>query len=182
MVNLVGLALFGVLFLGILAIISNVGEDSINNIQDQMFLSNCPLPIYAGVANLNTINGFAINYTVTYSASNNTGTYFECQASGGLFGVNTVIKDYGATLFDFIPYGWLGYIADFLTSLFQRLYAVFTLLSFFIAPTNFNILGYTLDDLSGIPLMVVIMVYGISYIFIGSWLYKTVSPFSGSGA
>lgn len=146
-----------------------------------MFLSNCPLPIYAGVATLNDIDGFAVNYTVAYSDTNNTGTFFECSASGGVFGANTVIKDYGATLFDFIPYGWLGYIADFLTTVFQRVYAIFTLISFFVAPLNFSIFGYTIADLAGIPLMIVISVYAMCYIFVGAMVYKILSPFSGVG-
>lgn len=146
-----------------------------------MYLMNCPLPVYQGnVTNLN-IDGFSVTYNVTYSSSNSTGSLFECYTTGNLFGVNEIVKDYGATAFGAIPYGWLGYTADSLTILFQRVQALFTLISFFISPTNFNILGYTIADISGIALMFVIAIYALCYISVGAWLYKTFSPFSGVG-
>ena len=164
----------------VLAIVSNTSEDSINNIEDQMFLANCPLPIFDQVATANDIVGFAVNYTVTFGNGTDTdGSFFECTAEDGLFGVSVTVKEYGATLFSAIPIGWLGYLADSITVLFERLYAVFTLITYFVTPANFNILGYGLADVDGIALMLIIGIYALCYIAVGVWIYKTVSPFSG---
>jgi len=182
--NLIAIGIFGILFLIVLAIISNVSAESIVNIQDQMYLSQCPLPIYDGTVTLNSIDGYVLNYTVTYSSSvNGTGTFFECSLdllSTPHFNANSQSKEYGATLFGFIPIGWIGFISDSLTVLGQRIYAVGTLVSFFVAPTNFNILGYTLNDLIGIALFIVVALYGLCYVAIGAMLYKIFYPFSGA--
>lgn len=153
-----------------------------------MFTMNCPLPIYDATATLGNpvYIGFTLNYTLTYGTGGNnaTGTYFQCYVdplSNPEYQVNLQNKNYGETLFGFIPYGWLGYLADTLTVLGQRITALFTLISFFISPTNFNILGYTIADISGIALMFVIAIYALCYISVGAWLYKTFSPFSGVG-
>lgn len=176
------MGMFAIIFLAILGFVSNSSEASQNNIADQMFLMNCPLPIYDGVATLNSIEGFALNYTVSYgNGTVNDGTRFECNASNGLFGANTVIIPYGETLFDFIPYGFLGYLSDSITTLFQRVQAMFTLVSYFVTPSNFNILGYTLADLGGFALLIIVILYAVCYIFIGIMLYKVISPFSGVG-
>jgi hypothetical protein len=184
--------MIGVVFLMLLGLVSNSSDASIVKIEDQMFLINCPLPIYDGVATLVSIDGFALNYTVVYgsgavdgggSAQNFNGTFFECQLdllSTPHFNANTIIKEYGATtLFGTVPYGWLGYVADFFTSVFQSLQAVFTLISFFVTPSGFNIAGFTIDDLSGQALLIVIMIYGFCYVTIGIMLYKVLSPFGG---
>lgn len=180
------------MFLAVLGIVSNSSAESIDVIQGQMFIMNCPLPIYNGVATLDPIapfNGFALNYTVTSNPDITTdfnGTKFECTydplSAPPHLGANTVIYNYGATtFFGTIPYGWLGYLSDTLGNIFGRLQAMFTLISFFVAPTNFNILGYSLTDLGGFALMFVIAIYAFCYIAIGAFLYKTLSPFSGVG-
>lgn len=181
MVSLTHLGMIGVIFLILLGFVSNSSDASIDKIENQMFLMNCPLPIYDGVATLNSIEGFALNYTVTYgNGTTNTGTMFECSIQdGNLFNANTIIKEYGATLFDFIPYGWLGFVADFLTGVFQQLQALFTLISYFVTPTGFNIAGFTIDDLSGQALLLIILIYGFCYTVIGTMLYKVLSPFGG---
>ena len=181
--NLIGLGVFGVIFLMLLAVVSNTSATSLQNIQDQMYLMNCPLPIYNGVATLTSIDGFALNYTIAYNNTvDSNGTFFRCSLdllSNPHFNASAEIKEYGYTLFSAIPIGWLGYVADSLTVLWQRIYAFFTLVSFFVTPTNFNILGYTIADLAGIALMIVIGIYGLCYLFIGAMLYKLFSPFSG---
>lgn len=165
-----------------LAFISNTSAESIDNIEEQMYLMNCPLPIYDGIATLDSIDGYAVNYTVSYgNGTNNEGTRFICSIDSitDNFSASAEIIPYGETLFDFIPYGWLGYLSDTITQIFARLQAMFTLISFFVAPTNFNILGYTLEDITGIALAVVIGIYGVAYTFIGAMMYKILSPFSG---
>lgn len=183
--NLISFGIFGVLFLIILSIVSNSSTESLRNIEEQVFLINCPLPIYDGIAVLNSINGYSINYTVTHgNTTEGDGTLFICSIDSitGAFTASTVIKPYGsASFFDVIPIGWLGYVADTITSAFDSVYHVFVLLSFFITPTNFNILGFTLDDLTGQALFMVIAIYGLCYIAIGILIYKVVSPFSGAG-
>lgn len=174
------------MFLIFLGIVSNSSSDSLDNIEEQIFLINCPMPIFNGIAILNSIDGYSVNYTVSYNVLNGTsteGTKFICSIDSitQAFTASTSIEPYGASLFDTIPFGWLGYLADFMTSIFQTLQAVFTLISFFVTPTNFNILGFTLNDLSGIPLFSIIALYALCYISIGLMLYKLISPFSGVG-
>lgn len=86
MVSLIYLALFGMFMLIIMSIVSNSGETSIVNIENQLFLFNCPSPIFNGVVNATdpgtTIEGFAVVWdsdAVIYSSGNNaTGTFFNC--------------------------------------------------------------------------------------------------------
>lgn len=188
--NLITWFLIGLFILIIMAIVSNSGYDSINRIELQMFLINCPSPIYHGVAtNLNT-DGLTVNYTLTqtnYSGHGSfNGTYFQCyDGNAGIPGlepaptVTAVIKEYGATAFDTIPFGWLGYIADYLTHVFQKLQAFVVLLGYFATPANFSILGYGLDDLSGLSLMLIVGIYVFAYIPIFLFAYKAISPFVG---
>lgn len=174
------------MFLIVLAILSNSGEESQANIQRQMFLMNCPMPIYNGdITNLDIL-GFSVNYTVTYydSLSDFNGTFFQCSYTPNPdpdldLEVNAISKPYDSTLFSVIPIGWYGYLADFFVALFARLEAMFVLVGFFVTPTNFNILGFTIEDLSSYALMLVIGIYGLCYLAIGAMMYKILSPFSG---
>ena len=171
--NLIVWFIIGVLTLMVMGVISNSGHTSAENFQDQMYLMNCPLPIYDGVATLQSVDDFSLNYTVAYGsgassggvAQNFNGTYFECSVTNHLNGGNTIIKEYGATtLFGTIPYGYLGYIADWITAQFQHIQAFFTMVAFLLTPVNFDVFGYTISDLSGVALMVVIGVYILAYI------------------
>lgn len=156
----------------IMGIVSNSGATSSANMQDQIFFMNCPFPIYDGIASLTDIDDFSVSYTVAYgNGTSNDGTFFECTVDGShLKGANTIIKEYGATFFDTIPYGWLGYIADYISVGLQHLQAFFTLVAFMITPVNFDVLGYTIADLSGIALMFVIGIYIFCYVGIGAFL------------
>lgn len=196
MVDFIHLGILSIVFLMILAIVSNVNQTSINNIEDQIFLMNCPLPIYEGVASGNpvtltpiNITGFSVEYFILHnrdingnSTSNDqdkVGTEFDCNANNGLFGASVTTRQYGITLFNFIPYGFVGYLADWLSHTFENLSALFVLISYFISPLNFNILNITIADLSGIALFFVIGIYAFCYVSIGIMLYKVLSPFSG---
>jgi|SRR6185436_4491673 len=187
--NLIAIGVFCIILLAILGLVSNTSETGLNAITSQMVLSQCPLPTYDATATIDPVHpyiGFQLNYTLTYGTggSNATGSYFKCYidlTSNPEYQINIQDKDYGATLFGFIPYGWLGYIADFLTTLWQRAVAVLTMIGYVVSPTGFNIFGYTISDLVGLVLMLVVLVYIICYIFIGILVYKIISPFAGLG-
>lgn len=189
MVDFIHLGILSIIFLMILAIVSNISQASLDNIQDQIFLMNCPLPIYEGIARNVTITGFAITFDIEHNIdiNNNSttndqdkvGTEFDCSAEDGLYGVNVGARQYGITLFSFIPYGQIGYLSDWLSHTFENLGALFNLISLFISPLGFNILGITISDLSGFALLMVIGIYAFCYVCIGVMLYKVLSPFSG---
>jgi hypothetical protein len=188
-VNLIVWFLIGLFILIIMAVVSNSGSSSIDRIELQIFLINCPAPIYHGVATDLNINGLSVNYTITqtnYSGTSSfNGTYFDCyDANAGISDtpaptVTAVIKEYGATAFDTIPFGWLGYLADYLTHGFQQGQALVTLLFYFATPANFSVLGFDLNDLSGIPLFIIISLYVFAYVPIALFAYKSISPFVG---
>lgn len=189
MVDFIHLGILSIVFLMILAIVSNTSQSALVEIEDEIYLMNCPLPIYEGVATNVAISGFAVLYDIEHNKDINgntttndaekVGTEFDCNADGGLFGVSTTIRQYGVTLFDFIPYGFVGFLSDWFSHTFENGGALFRLISFFISPLNFNILGITIADLSGMALLMVIGIYAFCYICIGVMLYKVLSPFSG---
>lgn len=189
MVDLIHLGMFSIVLLSMLGFVSNTSSDAIDLIQGQMFLMNCPFPIYNGVATLVEIDGFALNYTVVYHNDIKTdfnGTAFECTydplSAPPHIGANTHIRQYGATTFwGTLPYGWLGYLSDSLGTFVNRTQALFTLISFYVTPSNFNILGMTLSNIPTIASLFIILIYAFCYITIGIMLYKVVSPFSGVG-
>lgn len=175
------------IFMTILAIISNTSETGLESVQNQMFLLNCPLPTFDAEYNSTnvTIEGFAVVLdsapaNVTYGGL---GTVFRCYvdplSSGTGFTVIMTNKDYQAVNAFGFPDGWFAFIGDFIGSSFQKISNLFVLIGFFVTPTNFNILGYTLSDIGTIALMVVIAIYAICYIAIGAVVYKIISPFSG---
>jgi len=177
--------LFGIIFLTLLGIVSNSSENSLDRIQTQMYLMNCPFPLYDAVATVGNPSyiGFQLNYTLTFGTggSNTTGTYFRCYVdptSNPEYQINVQTKNYGETAFGFIPIGWLSYIGDNLSVAFVRIVAFFTLISYFVSPSNFDILGYTIADITGVALLFVILLYGLCYVFIGAMIYKIVSPAS----
>lgn len=176
MVNIIGLGLFGMLFLAMLAIISNTSSTSIGNIQSQLDRIGCPAPETSGLWNSSgTIqhSGYTYNYpnvgnkTLTLTCTNvhTLDDHDYCYGCGSLVSFA----------------GGIFYVGDWISEVVgNKGSAVSTLLIFFLTPANFNILGYTINDLIGVPLMVVIVAYAISYIFIGAMLYKILSPWSGA--
>lgn len=108
-------------------------------------MTNCPLPIYQGnVTNVN-IDGLNVTYDVEYTSGNTTGSFFECgyTTEPVLLSVNEITKEYGATAFDFIPFGWLGYVADWITALGQKIQAQLTVIWLFInAPAEVTDLSF----------------------------------------
>jgi hypothetical protein len=178
---------FGIIFLIILAIVSNSSEESQERIQNQMFLMNCPLPSFDGRWNSTnvTIEGFSVVLNDTAGVDyGGEGTVFRCQIAPltpfPAFQVNMSNKNYTETTLGF-PTGWFVFAGDFIGASFKKITEMFVLIGFFVTPTNFNILGFTLNDIAGIPLMFVISIYALCYIAIGILIYKVVSPFSGAG-
>ena len=168
--------------------VANSGQTAVAKIEREIFFINCPAPIYRGIATLNSINGLALNYTVDYGASPQgysssfNGTFFECtfdslSAPPGL-GASTIIKEYGYQTLG-IPVGWFGFVADYLVHIFQQVQALTTLISYFLTPSNFDVLGFTLDDLGGISLMIIVVLYVFCYVPIVIFIYKAVSPLAG---
>ena len=192
-VNLVGLGIFGIMFLVLLGIVSNTSEDSTTRIQRQMFLINCPEPSYDGQYNASniTIDGFttllgtndANNPYLNNVTFGNLGTVFRCHIApltpGLAAQINTSNKDYQATTLGF-PSGWFSFAGDFIGALFQRINQFFTLIGYFVLPTGFDIMGYGIGELSGYAIMFVVGIYALCYIFIGAMLYKIISPFAGA--
>ena len=185
--NLISFGIFGIIFLSILAVVSNASEDGQENIQNQMFLMNCPSPSYDGQWNGTnvTIVGFVVILNNSAGVDfGGDGTVFRCLITPltpfPAFQVIMTNKNYQEVTLGF-PSGAFIYLGDFLGSSFQAINNLLQLIGLFIAPTGFNILGFGLEDLSGIALMFVIGIYAYCYIGIGILLYKVVSPFSGAG-
>jgi hypothetical protein len=185
------MALFGILILLIMGIVSNASEDSFTRVEDQIFLMNCPFPLYEGVAENLNIDGLTLNYTIAHNRdingntttvdSDKVGGSFECHLNGvGLKASSFSTHQYAITTFGF-NWGYVGYLADSLTTTILKIQAFLTMFSFILTPANFGVLGYGLSDLSGEALMVVVGVYLIAYVFIASWLFLTFNPFKGSG-
>jgi hypothetical protein len=89
-------------------------------------------------------------------------------------------KNYQETNLGF-PVGFFYYFADSMGSFFQRINQFFVLVGLFISPTSFDLLGYTISDLTAFALILVVVAYAIAYIAISAMIYKIVSPFAGVG-
>lgn len=167
------------------AIVSNSSPTGLDSIEEQMFLMNCPYPVYSALVNVNNITGFNVGYTLNYTTGNeNTVVVFDCNVDPitGNFGVDLVVYDPDEGFFALFDnaFAWVGYLHATFTSAFQKIQAFFTLVSFVVTPTNFNILGFTINDLGGVGLFVVVGLYVMCYVGIGIFLYKNLNPFGGS--
>lgn len=109
-------------------------------------MTNCPLPVYQGNITNVSIEGINVIYDIEYSSVNNqTGSLFQCSYTTEplLLSVSEVTKEYGYTVFDFIPIGWLGYVADSITSIGQKIQAQLTVIWLFInAPAEVSDLAF----------------------------------------
>lgn len=187
--NLTTWFFWSILIIVIFAIISNSSALGLQKINNQFNLLTCPLPISNGIDYLNgTINyDRDINGAPTQiSGGTIVGTYYICKTlNNNQNSITTDIKQYGFNCtfgsFAVAPCGFLGYISDWIGATVQKLLATVTLLGFILTPINFNILGYTIANIGGIPLMMVIGIYAIAYVGIGIYLYKTASPVASVG-
>lgn len=164
------------MFLAVLAIVSNTSATSISNIQQQFDRISCPMPAISGLWN-NTITGelqFS-GATYNYPAVNNNTLTLSCTE---IHTLDSFDYAYGSPTVAFA--GSMFFLGDWLSELISnKLGAFFVILSYILTPANFNILGYTIADISGFALMFVIALYAVCYIAIGAMVYKIVSPFSG---
>lgn len=129
------LIIFPVIFLIITAL---VFASSLREIKLQQFLLSCPYPIYNGdVVNASlpeTGTGWLFTYTVVQgnATQNQDGKFFDCRidrlAEPDAPSVSIINKEYGATLFSTIPYGYFAYLADNLVVTFGKLTPFFTIL------------------------------------------------------
>lgn len=161
------------MFIVILGIVSNTGATATDNIQFQFDRLSCPMPVQTGLWNSSGIimlTGGTYNYENVGSPVNT----LTCTEVHTLDGVDYY---YGQPA---VAIGVFYYIGDYISELFgNKVVAIFTLISYILTPANFDILGYTLADVTGIALLFIIGLYSFAYIAIGIFLYKTISPFAG---
>lgn len=158
-----------------MAIVGNSAPTSIALIQEQFDKFGCPMPSITGLWNASGViqySGATYNYP---SVSNQTLT-LTCTPVHTL---DSFDYAYGSPTVAFA--GTIFFISDWLSEVIvNKLGAFFTILFYILTPANFNVLGFTIADISGIALMLVIGIYALCYIAIGALLYKIISPFAGA--
>jgi hypothetical protein len=139
------LIIFPIIFMGVMSFIF---QSSLQEIDLQQLRLNCPYPIYSGNATVYDIDsGNQVLYTVVYGSgtyssgvgSNDWGSNFICYDANAGIANSTVaptvtvgIKNYGATFFDVINYGWFGFISDGIVSFFDKVSATFAMIYLYI--------------------------------------------------
>lgn len=177
-------AIVGMFILVIMGIISNTNERSFTQIENQIFLMNCPYPINGGTATNINIDGLTANYTLVRDASNSTNyhlTVFNCEVTDPdipTYSANIIVYETANNWFD-VGTSYLAYIMNYIFSFTKQIQGALTLFSFILTPANFEILGFTLNDLSGVAVAIVVILYLFSYAMIVAWLYVTFNPFKG---
>lgn len=184
MIGLVPWAIFGLLIIMVMAIVSNTGQTATANIQQLMDRLGCPMPEGNGLWNS---SGTITHTNATYNWPN-AGGGAGAQPIGNLTNGGTLTCTEVHTL-DGVDYyfgqpavaiGVFFYVNDYISELFgNKVTAVFTMIAYVLAPINFDVFGFTIADLSGVALMLVIGLYVFSYIPIGILIYKAISPFTG---
>ena len=181
--NLTTWFMFGILLIMIMSLISNTSPTALQRIQYQFDRLNCPFPLFTGQDQL-IINGelaFGVNVTRVQNGDGTiNGTRYIC-AFDPLSGPNgaTVFTveyvNYQETCFGFIPCGWFTYAGDFLTKVADKFESFFSLIVYILTPINFDIMGFTLSDLDGLSLAIVIGIYIFAYIGIGAFFAGYIS-------
>lgn len=162
------------LLLAILSIIGNSGETSVANLIEQIDRINCPTPEGSGLWN-NTGTLTRTGQTYNYPSVSNMTLTLTCT---DVHTPNGFDYCYGCPTVSFA--GMMFYLGDWISELVgNKGSAIGVLISFFLTPANFSFFGFTIADIGGIALMLVIALYGMSYIFIGAMIYRTLDPFSG---
>jgi hypothetical protein len=181
MVDLMHLGSFSVVFIIIIGFVSNQNPTALAGIQDQIDKLSCPMPSQSGLWN-NTGTLMYSNGTYNYANKDSQVLTLTCTEVHTLDGVDyyygQFIDIFGAGAG--IPMGAFFFIGDYIAVIGDKLLAVFTLIGFYLTPINFEILGYTIDDLALLAQMAIISIYGFCYIMIGIMIYKILSPFSGA--
>lgn len=162
----------GIITLLVMGIISNSGSLSADNIENQLFLMNCPMPTHNVLPTITSIEGFTVVYTLDYNitAHHDKVVVFECYIDTitNQTGVNTVVYDPDDGFFSTFDnaYAWVGYIFSSINALGQKMYALGVLLSYYLLPLNFEFLGFTLDEISPIALLIIITIYLMAWLAI----------------
>lgn len=171
---------FGLVYIAILGIVSNAGNTALNSINDQFAKIQCPTPLYNYV---DFLNGTIINSEVKTDTGKLFGTSYQCFYDNTSVPPSTHISAsfvaYNETGFANFPSGWVKYVGDTLGAYMYKVGALGNLLLYILTPINFNIMGITLNSLSGIPLMFVVLGYVLAYLGIGFMTYKALDPFGG---
>lgn len=153
--NAIMAVIFPVIFLGISTLIFSGSIDDSELPQHNANIA-CPFPLYDAIDYLNG--------TIDYDPPTGDGTFYLCTPSGQ----STIINEYDATLFDTIPYGWLGYISDWLTALVTKLSAMTGIIGIFSSAT------IPVNLITEAPILAV--PYAVIFLILGMGIYLLVHP------
>ena len=155
--------------------VGNSAPTSIALIDEQFDRFACPMPSITGLWNASGVIQYS-GATYNYPSVSNMTLTLTCTP---IHTLDSFDYAYGSPTVAFA--GTIFFISDWLSELIaNKLVAFFTILFYILTPANFNILGFTIADLSGVALMLIIGIYALCYIAIGALLYKIVSPFAGA--
>jgi len=176
--------IFSVVVIALFAIISNTSPAGITAIENQIFLMNCPFPISGGIANNTNIDGLTVTYDLV--RDDNLGTYrltvFDCGVVDPdipTYSASTTVYTATVAWYD-LGFNYLAYLMHVISEAGFKIQSFFILIGYLLTPINFNILGFTIDDISGTGLIIIIFMYLICYVGIALFLWKALNPFGGS--
>lgn len=182
--NLIVWAIFGFLIIALFAVVSNTGQTATANISNRFEELNCPMPSQSGLWSLPNSNGQGTNstflqysnFTYNYPHVGNQTLTLTCTPVHTMDGL-----DYCFGCPTPPAVGVLIFVGDYVSEFFFKAGAFGQLIGYILTPINFDIMGFTIADLDGISLMVVIGLYIFAYIPIGIFIYKAITPFAGFG-
>ena len=171
--------LVGLFIILLFALISNTSAAGLNNIQHQLFIATCPMPVANAIDNLYIYHSHAghsddittVQYgNFTYAPSGNGfGTFYQCITTGAnsvppnANEINIAVKAYNQTTVNF-PSGSFVFGADCITIASQRAMAGANLLAYILTPINFNVLGHTISEVGGLGAFFIITLYIFAYL------------------
>ena len=159
-----------------MAIVGNSSATAIATINEQFDRLTCPMPAISGLWN-NTGTIMYSGGTYNYANVSSPVLTLTCTEVHTIDGYDYF---YGAPTIPFA--GFPFFLGDWISEIFaNKLSAFFTILTYILTPANFSAFGYTIADISGQALMLIIGVYAMCYIAIGALIYKIISPFAGAG-
>lgn len=170
--------MFGLIFLIVISILAVNAPDNQDEIQHLFDRFTCPMPEAGGLWNS---SGTIIHGNGTYN--------WERDGSNGAQPPDTLTCTQVHTLqgVDYyygqpaVAIGVFYFINDYVSEFIgNKGGAFFQLMAIVLTPAGFNLLGFTIADLSGVALMGVIGIYIMCYIAIGALIYKIISPFAGA--
>lgn len=181
--NTVTWALVGMTIIIVMAIISNSGTTSQQNISHQIFVLTCHLPIQNGIDHLYfDSNGNFVAYdNISYNdpGYSGWGTYYQCTTADHTLNspnlLSKSVKNYNQTLFAGFPSGWFVFQADTMSVLAQKAGAISNLIFYILTPINLNVLGHGIGDIGGVGLMFVIGIYALGYLGIAFYIAPMIA-------